>query len=460
MSTFNEYADEVCKAIDSLEASHERHKAEVAVLSCLRLPYNEMTFLFNLHVSELNTLHSSIERGMTVLNTALSKVRSIVVQNSTVINQNRGILEDINKKAIEMRQQIKDTEQSSRATQVDITAATTHQTDLETELTNIKKAKQDLLTNLNPKQVSFLLQESAKKGDMAMVELISTLNFDPNFQNEKQETLLHVVISMNNKELLYKGLVYQNTKILRHNNNLLQKILAKKPNLNLVDNEGNTPLKLAIIKEQIYVAKDLLEHGANPNILGHDCRTIEDLINHFNPKQVSSIFQEALKKGDVAMIRLINRLDFDADFQNEQKESLLHTVVSAGNERFFSTTSYREAYHLSESMRCYSCGPTVSAQLLHKVMLKCPNINVRDHDGNTPLHLAIIKSQLWAARALLANAFPVLNPDITNHDGQTAADLAKMAHYTDIVHSLDFIHAHNNPHVQDASLIGSDHTTQ
>ncbi|CAH3193246.1 unnamed protein product, partial [Porites evermanni] len=76
--------------------------------------------------------------------------------------------------------------------------------------------------------------------------------------------------------------------------------------------------------------------------------------------------------------------------------------------------------------RCQQNSPLLVKNLLHSGL----NVNATDHQGNTPLHVAILSNPWHNMIHLVTNLCEILlnggaHQDFVNHDGKTAMDLAK-----------------------------------
>merc|ERR1712062_514453 len=84
-----------------------------------------------------------------------------------------------------------------------------------------------------------------KKSSKALLELLLQYNVDPNLQNEKGVSPLHLLVDVADE-------------------NLVRVLLENKADPNLKTNEGETALHLAIKNESKAIEKLLLEFGADP----------------------------------------------------------------------------------------------------------------------------------------------------------------------------------------------------
>ena len=76
--------------------------------------------------------------------------------------------------------------------------------------------------------------------------------------------------------------------------------------------------------------------------------------------------------------------------------------------------------------RCQQNSPLLVKNLLHAGL----NVNATDHQGNTPLHVAVLLNPCYDMIHLVTNLCEILlnggaHQDFVNHDGKTAMDLAK-----------------------------------
>ncbi|MCB1828086.1 MAG: ankyrin repeat domain-containing protein, partial [Coxiellaceae bacterium] len=80
--------------------------------------------------------------------------------------------------------------------------------------------------------------------------------------------------------------------VLKHHIGLVKLLLETSPeSVNIVDNDGNTPLALAVINNHTKVATLLLQHGANSASIDANNRTLLHHVNPHNTQMISLLLQ-------------------------------------------------------------------------------------------------------------------------------------------------------------------------
>ncbi|WP_342269475.1 ankyrin repeat domain-containing protein [Rickettsia endosymbiont of Orchestes rusci] len=200
------------------------------------------------HNNIISDNFSTLERILTQEQNSLTQINSNIAHNS-------GISQNLKSRISSANSSLNETNSKTREIQQKIAEATRQQQRKQQEYSSAQNSKTQLINSMNPKQVSFILQKSVEQRDEATINLLSSKNFDPNFQNAKQDTLLHTVITYNNQSLL-------------------QKIIPKCPNVNLTDEKGNSPLHLCIQKQDLITLKKLMTPEVNINLTNKDGSTI------------------------------------------------------------------------------------------------------------------------------------------------------------------------------------------
>lgn len=120
------------------------------------------------------------------------------------------------------------------------------------------------------------LQFAADNGNVPIVKLLLSNNADPNIPNDEGFLPIHRAALSNQLELL--------------------EIFLSKMNIDAQDNTGNTPLNYAVSQLNIESSKWLLEKGANVNLANND---------GFTPLAMAVLFE------DENMVKLL--LEYEAD---------------------------------------------------------------------------------------------------------------------------------------------------
>jgi ankyrin repeat protein len=89
------------------------------------------------------------------------------------------------------------------------------------------------------------LQKSIEQNNGEFVKIFINKDFNPNFQNANGESLLHTAVKLKDA-------------IITKENQLLEKVIAKNPDQNLKDKDGNTALLLAVKAQDFYLMDKLM----------------------------------------------------------------------------------------------------------------------------------------------------------------------------------------------------------
>ncbi|CAN4090507.1 unnamed protein product [Withania somnifera] len=162
------------------------------------------------------------------------------------------------------------------------------------------------------------------------------------------------------------------------------------------DAQGSTLLHSASARGQVEVVKSLLEKY--------------DLINS-RDNQANTALHVAAYRGYLAVVKvLISVSPSSTALRNNYGNTFLHMAVAG-----FRTPSFRRLDRQMALMKQLVCG---------KIMEIEDIINIRNNDGRTALHLAIIENIQTDVVELLMTAFSI-NLNIRDADGNTPLDLLK-----------------------------------
>jgi len=145
--------------------------------------------------------------------------------------------------------------------------------------------------------------------------------------------------------------------------------LAKGTNVNETDKAGNTPLYYAVRRGHPEIAQLLIEHGANVNLFDSWGMTpqgcFETLQARVNPQKSQmdwGIAEDERRRRRDAFQKLFTKYPVNPNYQDRRGRTALHQAVLAGDSNIFPTGTKDHP----------------------------ANLNLLDHDGNTPLLLAVL----------------------------------------------------------------------
>ena len=252
----------------------------------------------------------------------------------------------------------------------------------------------------------------AVKGRANLVELLSGFGADLNQKNSAGDAPIHIAVNKNHPEVVVA----------------LGKAGA---DLEVKDKDKRTPLTLAIRSKSVSAIKALKEGGLNfAKVNSHG----NNLMHLYAPRgddgivklladaevdfdqfdTVNSVGQTpvmiAIQFRHTGFIRALKDAGMNLDKEDEAGHSLMYRIVKA------------------EGM------PDISTQNAKVLIDSGANINHKNRDGDTALHLAVLEGNLGAFKILKA-----LGADLKqlNQDGETPFDFALRLKRFDIVREYD-----------------------
>ncbi|XP_014238153.1 serine/threonine-protein phosphatase 6 regulatory ankyrin repeat subunit C-like [Trichogramma pretiosum] len=195
------------------------------------------------------------------------------------------------------------------------------------------------------------------------------------------------------------------------------------------DESGNAPLHLAVLDANDVAAEWLLRNGADPN-----------LVNRAGDAPLHVICrQEQCHAGGLARMffRVCRQVGRDVllDVGDERGDAPLHLALRHENEEVAELLLKRGADSSrpdSEgSYPLHSICKRIHGEGLRKLLLyidRAVPVDVRDKDGNTPLHLAVFHEKTTMVELLLRQG---ADPSIVDAEGRTALHIASTREHCD-----------------------------
>ncbi|CAB0029894.1 unnamed protein product [Trichogramma brassicae] len=252
------------------------------------------------------------------------------------------------------------------------------------------------------------LHLAVKDKNLEVVELLLRNGADPDCTNEDGLTPLHIICQIRNSKELLK-------KFFEINNNIQQTVLV-----DMRDNWGNSPLHLALRRENRMAAEVLLRNGADPNSINKD---------GLAPLHVISMRRRDTDLPKM-LLELSNEVDLavQLDIQDKSGNTPLHLALDHGLEKVAEllltngadpNVPNREGFTALHII-CQKFFEDDLSELLFKISKERNqplHIDARDNLGRTPLQLALQYGSIYTAELLLING---ADPNLADSEGLTS----------------------------------------
>ena len=267
------------------------------------------------------------------------------------------------------------------------------------------------------KENNELLMKYSKENNYDGLEyFINNSDIDINYKNEYGDSLLHVVSKLGYDKIAELLIKYKadvniinfdhNTPIhlasFYNNKNIVKMLISNGSNVDNKNCAGCTPLYLAIKDKNYKIATILIENGANIEDIDYttfdyETRNILNKLKEKIEKENNDLLMKYTIKNNVnGLSKLLeNNKNIDINYQNDNKDdSALHYACRQDYEKI--------------------------VELLIKYKI---DVNVINADGNTPLHIAVIHSNINIIFLLLKNGANIKHK---NNDGRTPLCLSNI----------------------------------
>jgi ankyrin repeat protein len=221
------------------------------------------------------------------------------------------------------------------------------------------------------------------------------MNNSLNHQDEDGNTPLMIALYENNLDVAYR-------------------LLQAGADPNIPNNEQETPLLQAINKEDIRLVVAMLEAGGDPRVTNPDGLSALMLISRYGVNQIIPSDNDDVRLVP-ALLRYLIRIGADANYQDPGGNTVLHHTIN------------NEMSHLAQLFLNEGSDP-----------------NIQNNEGETPLMLAVARDDVGIVLELLLRG---ANPNLQDTNGQTAL-MRAIYQSEDIVFLL--LEAGANPNIQDA----------
>lgn len=241
----------------------------------------------------------------------------------------------------------------------------------------------------------------ADEGDGHVVSFLIDYSSDINHKNKNGDTPLHFCIQKNLRNV-----------------EILTILLAKGACPDLANNDGNTPLQLAILQSSRWIflndnmmnlALLLIDHSSELNRQNNN----GDTALHLAVSKNESEIVKALIARE-AEVSLTDKREVNRPSSSISKNASIHRTNKNGNTPLQLT--------IKEIYRSHCLGGTDGLMKIALFLIDhASELNTQNNDGDTALHLAVLANKFEIVKALIAKK---VNLSLKNRANKTALELA------------------------------------
>ncbi|ORX44870.1 ankyrin [Piromyces finnis] len=262
-----------------------------------------------------------------------------------------------------------------------------------------------------------------EKGQYHEFQLLTGRNIDLDYRNEKDETLLSILVNA-----IYQKNEEDDSKYIIPYLKILMILVQVDCDFNIpIDNEGNTPLMFFIMIEDIYSVYYIITF----------CHFLNIAMTNNNGE---SAFSLSVKIGNKSLIEiLMNHPTFDFSYTDQNGNNLLMLYSILNNSDIIKKVLERNIDLLNKTNKKGENALIIATKLFCNEVIKTLveyniNLNQQDEFGNTALHYAV---QLNIPKIVNTLAYAHADKYIKNYENQTPYDIAKNNNNEKIIDVLE-----------------------
>ncbi|KUI62492.1 Serine/threonine-protein phosphatase 6 regulatory ankyrin repeat subunit B [Cytospora mali] len=283
-----------------------------------------------------------------------------------------------------------------------------------TEEDEARKKAMDLAMKNDHLSVAIKIQEHIGDPSLrssAMTSILFLASATTTSYTDEVRDLTKNVTDLNQKDK--EGRTALMLSVKSKNHRLTSRLLSLGANTNLRDNNGKTALMMATESEDLPVMEELLSAHADPKVQDNQGYTSLHHASESNPS--------------LASIQLLLDHGTDPDTQDNRSRTALHLLLERLRQILDNPQQFVTDYHIHQFR-----------PIINVLLGKNARLELKDEQGQTPLHLAAYMDQTIGIQLLnhLKSQHPSPNMDIRDSEGRTPLLLAAEKGYGDLVKRL------------------------